>query len=96
MPETDESQETTYNYASGCDDISNEELGLAVLPRHTKVLVTDNNRTKSVLLELHGVVKQAYQSVGDRQQSHKISAVGTPRCGEEGTETQCLALGWYY
>jgi len=61
MLETDEGQEAAYNYAPGCscDDTGGEELGLAVLPRHTKVLVTGNNRTKSVLLGLHGVVKKA-------------------------------------
>lgn len=32
---------------------------LSVLPRHTKVIVTGNNRTKSVLLGLQGVVKKA-------------------------------------
>lgn len=30
-----------------------------MLPRHTKVIVTGNNRTKSVLVGLHGVVKKA-------------------------------------
>eukprot|EP00252_Welwitschia_mirabilis_P011284 TRINITY_DN2539_c0_g1_i1.p1 TRINITY_DN2539_c0_g1~~TRINITY_DN2539_c0_g1_i1.p1 ORF type:complete len:218 (+),score=31.96 TRINITY_DN2539_c0_g1_i1:244-897(+) len=41
---------------------SSEETGdeeLSVLPRHTKVVVTGNNRTKSVLIGLHGVVKKA-------------------------------------
>ncbi|KAJ8432447.1 hypothetical protein Cgig2_027744 [Carnegiea gigantea] len=39
-----------------------EESGdeeLSVLPRHTKVVVTGNNRTKSVLVGLQGVVKKA-------------------------------------
>ncbi|KAM0945082.1 putative histone deacetylase complex subunit SAP30/SAP30, SAP30 domain superfamily [Dioscorea sansibarensis] len=36
---------------------SDEEL--SVLPRHTKVIVTGNNRTKSVLVGLQGVVKKA-------------------------------------
>ncbi|KAI3975024.1 hypothetical protein MKX01_005135 [Papaver californicum] len=39
-----------------------EEIGddeLSVLPRHTKVVVTGNNRTKSVLVGLQGVVKKA-------------------------------------
>ncbi|KAL4565502.1 hypothetical protein LXL04_029600 [Taraxacum kok-saghyz] len=39
-----------------------EEFGeeeLSVLPRHTKVIVTGNNRTKSVLVGLQGVVKKA-------------------------------------
>ncbi|CAA0831588.1 Unknown protein [Striga hermonthica] len=38
-------------------DSSEEEL--AVLPPHTKVVVTGNNRTKSVLVGLRGVVKKA-------------------------------------
>eukprot|EP01018_Ginkgo_biloba_P031902 Gb_25353 [translate_table: standard] len=40
-----------------CEDSGDEEL--SVLPRHTKVVVTGNNRTKSVLVGLHGVVKKA-------------------------------------
>ncbi len=61
MLETDEGQVAAYNYAPSCsyDDISGEELGLAVLPRHTKVLVTGNNRMKSMLLGLHDMVKKA-------------------------------------
>ncbi|KAI3522023.1 hypothetical protein L1887_11501 [Cichorium endivia] len=41
----------------GGGDTSEEEL--SVLPRHTKVVVTGNNRTKSVLVGLQGVVKKA-------------------------------------
>ncbi|XP_009619278.1 uncharacterized protein LOC107780433 isoform X1 [Nicotiana tabacum] len=41
----------------GGGDSSEEEL--SVLPRHTKVIVTGNNRTKSVLVGLQGVVKKA-------------------------------------
>lgn len=44
------------NHHSGGES-SEEEL--SVLPRHTKVLVTGNNRTKSVLVGLQGVVKKA-------------------------------------
>lgn len=40
-----------------CGESSEEEL--SVLPPHTKVVVTGNNRTKSVLVGLHGVVKKA-------------------------------------
>ncbi|CAI0414567.1 unnamed protein product [Linum tenue] len=39
------------------DESGDEEL--SVLPRHTKVVVTGNNRTKSVLVGLQGVVKKA-------------------------------------
>lgn len=38
---------------------SSSEEELSVLPRHTKVVVTGNNRTKSVLVGLQGVVKKA-------------------------------------
>ena len=44
-------------YVQGSGDSSEEEL--SVLPRHTKVVVTGNNRTKSVLVGLQGVVKKA-------------------------------------
>ncbi|GMH29752.1 hypothetical protein Nepgr_031595 [Nepenthes gracilis] len=39
------------------EESGDEELSL--LPRHTKVIVTGNNRTKSVLVGLQGVVKKA-------------------------------------
>lgn len=39
------------------DESGDEEL--SVLPQHTKVIVTGNNRTKSVLVGLQGVVKKA-------------------------------------
>ena len=48
--------------ASNIQSPFREESGdeeLSVLPRHTKVIVTGNNRTKSVLLGLQGVVKKA-------------------------------------
>ncbi|KAF8112453.1 hypothetical protein N665_0064s0081 [Sinapis alba] len=43
---------------SFCGESSSEEE-LSVLPRHTKVVVTGNNRTKSLLVGLQGVVKKA-------------------------------------
>ncbi|XP_074370002.1 uncharacterized protein LOC141711456 isoform X2 [Apium graveolens] len=53
-----EAVESSYGYClQSCGDSSEEEL--TVLPRHTKVVVTGNNRTKSVLVGLHGVVKKA-------------------------------------
>ncbi len=61
MLETYEGQEVACNYAPGCscDDTSGEELGLVVLPKHTKVLVIGNNQTKSVSLGFHDVVNKA-------------------------------------
>ncbi|GMJ15385.1 SAP30 FUNCTION-RELATED 2 [Hibiscus trionum] len=58
-----EAMESSVNGGSGftqlqsCGDSGEEEL--SVLPRHTKVVVTGNNRTKSVLVGLQGVVKKA-------------------------------------
>lgn len=46
-----------FSQLQGYGDSSEEEL--SVLPRHTKVVVTGNNRTKSVLVGLEGVVKKA-------------------------------------
>ncbi|CAK8560960.1 unnamed protein product [Lathyrus sativus] len=43
-------------------DSSEEEL--SILPHHTKVVVTGNNHTKSVLVGIHGVVKKAVR-LGD-------------------------------
>mmetsp|Transcript_58295 Transcript_58295/g.185801 ORF Transcript_58295/g.185801 Transcript_58295/m.185801 type:complete len:202 (-) Transcript_58295:1007-1612(-) len=54
-PETPE-QKPTQSHASD-DDHSDD--GVSLLPRHTKVLVTGNNRTKSSLVGLRGVVKKA-------------------------------------
>ncbi|GFQ04226.1 hypothetical protein PHJA_002566500 [Phtheirospermum japonicum] len=48
---------THSSQLQSCGDSSEEEL--SVLPRHTKVVVTGNNRTKSVLVGLQGVVKKA-------------------------------------
>lgn len=52
----------TESYPSRVLSPFHEESGdeeLSVLPRHTKVIVTGNNRTKSVLVGLQGVVKKA-------------------------------------
>jgi hypothetical protein len=40
-------------------DIDSGDEELSVLPRDTKVIVKGNNRTKSVLVGLQGVVKKA-------------------------------------
>ncbi|CAN8292436.1 unnamed protein product [Cochlearia groenlandica] len=45
------------NQSLSGENSSEEEL--SVLPRNTKVVVTGNNRTKSVLVGLHGVVQKA-------------------------------------
>ncbi|KAI3943720.1 hypothetical protein MKW98_004225 [Papaver atlanticum] len=50
-------QTTTRVLSPYREEIGDDEL--SVLPRHTKVVVTGNNRTKSVLVGLQGVVKKA-------------------------------------
>lgn len=47
--------------SSGSEAVSQDEEddGQALLPRHTKVRVTGNNRTKHSLVGLSGVVKKA-------------------------------------
>ncbi|GFP99502.1 homeobox-leucine zipper protein hox32 [Phtheirospermum japonicum] len=47
---------THSSQLQSCGDSSEDEL--SVLPRHTKVVVTGNNRTKPVLVGLQGVVKK--------------------------------------
>ncbi|XP_010545576.1 PREDICTED: uncharacterized protein LOC104817899 isoform X1 [Tarenaya hassleriana] len=48
---------STRVFSAFREECGDEEL--SVLPRHTKVIVTGNNRTKSVLVGLQGVVKKA-------------------------------------
>ncbi|XP_051129369.1 uncharacterized protein LOC127250242 [Andrographis paniculata] len=77
-----------------------EESGdeeLSVLPRHTKVIVTGNNRTKSVLVGLQGVVKKAVGLGGwhwlvlkngaeVKLQRNALSVLGPPTGNEEDDE----------
>ncbi|KAG0457477.1 hypothetical protein HPP92_022634 [Vanilla planifolia] len=79
---------------------SREESGdeeLSVLPRHTKVIVTGNNRTKSVLVGLQGVVKKAVglggwhwlvlkNGVEVKLQRNALSVLEAPTGNEEDDE----------
>ncbi|KAK3289379.1 hypothetical protein CYMTET_3191 [Cymbomonas tetramitiformis] len=47
------------NEPDNSDEEGSDEEELPLLPRHTKVLVTGNNRTKTALVGLHGIVKKA-------------------------------------
>ncbi|XP_042450526.1 uncharacterized protein LOC122035189 [Zingiber officinale] len=79
-------------------EISEEEL--AVLPRHTKVIVTGNNRTKSVLVGLQGVVKKAVglggwhwlvltNGIEVKLQRNALSVIEAPTGNEEDNEVDC-------
>uniref|UniRef100_A0A1D1XG71 Histone deacetylase complex subunit SAP30L n=1 Tax=Anthurium amnicola TaxID=1678845 RepID=A0A1D1XG71_9ARAE len=76
-------------------DESSDEL--SVLPRHTKVVVTGNNRTKSVLVGLQGVVKKAVglggwhwlvlkNGVEVKLQRNALSVLEAPTGNEEDDE----------
>lgn len=73
--------------------------GLATLPRHTKVLVTGNNRTKSVLVGLQGVVTKAVGlggwhwlmlTNGDevKLQRNALSVIEAPSGGQENDDIE--------
>mmetsp|Transcript_37392 Transcript_37392/g.51909 ORF Transcript_37392/g.51909 Transcript_37392/m.51909 type:complete len:229 (+) Transcript_37392:318-1004(+) len=58
MEETQDMLVSNEERPSSDEDLSEDE-GLALLPRHTKVVVTGNNRTKRSLVGLQGIVKKA-------------------------------------
>lgn len=57
--EVREEEEVGIMSCGGASEPEGFDEELSVLPRHTKVVVTGNNRTKSVLVGLQGVVKKA-------------------------------------
>lgn len=87
---------------SPCGEESGEEE-LTVLPRHTKVMVTGNNRTKSVLVGLRGVVKKAVGLGGwhwlvltngeeVKLQRNALSVIEPPTGHEDTEENGCENL----
>ncbi|KAG0555623.1 hypothetical protein M758_12G186500 [Ceratodon purpureus] len=100
MLDTEEGPPAVH-YRSGED--SGDE-GLAVLPKYTKVLVTGNNRTKSVLVGLHGVVTKAVGlggwhwlvlTNGDevKLQRNALSVIEAPSGHEEDNEDNPFSSG---
>ncbi|RRT73011.1 hypothetical protein B296_00019790 [Ensete ventricosum] len=90
-------------FQQGCGESSEEEL--SVLPRHTKVVVTGNNRTKSVLVGLQGVVKKAVglggwhwlvltNGIEVKLQRNALSVIEAPTGHEEDDETECDNMQW--
>mmetsp|Transcript_34163 Transcript_34163/g.41314 ORF Transcript_34163/g.41314 Transcript_34163/m.41314 type:complete len:287 (+) Transcript_34163:185-1045(+) len=57
-PSKDKQVHVSAQQAHSDDDLSEDE-SLALLPRHTKVRVTGNNRTKTALVGMEGIVKKA-------------------------------------
>ncbi|KAF6149679.1 hypothetical protein GIB67_017412 [Kingdonia uniflora] len=88
---------------SCCGESSEEEL--SVLPRHTKVVVTGNNRTKSVLVGLQGVVKKAVglggwhwlvltNGIEVKLQRNALSVIEAPTGNEDDNDLECEEMHW--
>ncbi|CAM8935939.1 unnamed protein product [Rhodiola kirilowii] len=86
-----------------CGESSEEEL--SVLPRHTKVVVTGNNRTKSVLVGLQGVVKKAVglggwhwlvlaNGIEVKLQRNALSVIEAPTGNEEDDDIELDNMMW--
>lgn len=80
--------------------VESSDEDLAVLPRHTKVIVTGNNRTKSVLVGLQGVVKKATglggwhwlvlkNGVEVKLQRNALSVLEAPSGNEDHRDIDC-------
>ncbi|KAG6598417.1 hypothetical protein SDJN03_08195, partial [Cucurbita argyrosperma subsp. sororia] len=92
-----------FSHLQSCGDSSEEEL--SVLPRHTKVVVTGNNRTKSVLVGLQGVVKKAVglggwhwlvltNGIEVKLQRNALSVIEAPTSNEEDDDLEFENLQW--
>ncbi|KAL4180481.1 hypothetical protein AMTRI_Chr13g125490 [Amborella trichopoda] len=87
------------------EEETSEEEELSVLPRHTKVVVTGNNRTKSVLVGLQGVVKKAVglggwhwlvltNGIEVKLQRNALSVIEAPTGHESDDENECENMQW--
>ncbi|KAK4276608.1 hypothetical protein QN277_014738 [Acacia crassicarpa] len=92
-----------FSHLQSYGDSSEEEL--SVLPRHTKVVVTGNNRTKSVLVGLQGVVKKAVglggwhwlvltNGIEVKLQRNALSVIEAPTGDEEDDEPEFENMRW--
>ncbi|XP_027329683.1 uncharacterized protein LOC113846056 isoform X2 [Abrus precatorius] len=92
-----------FSQLQNCGDSSEEEL--SVLPRHTKVVVTGNNRTKSVLVGLQGVVKKAVglggwhwlvltNGIEVKLQRNALSVIEAPTGNEEDDDLEFENMQW--
>ncbi|CAL9085041.1 unnamed protein product [Musa textilis] len=90
-------------FRQSCGESSEEEL--SVLPRHTKVVVTGNNRTKSVLVGLQGVVKKAVglggwhwlvltNGIEVKLQRNALSVIEAPTGHEEDDDLEVHNMQW--
>ncbi|MCL7027283.1 hypothetical protein MKW94_005818 [Papaver nudicaule] len=95
------SSQLQQSFGGGGGDSSEDDL--AVLPRHTKVVVTGNNRTKSVLVGLQGVVKKAVglggwhwliltNGIEVKLQRNALSVLEAPTGLEDDEDLECENL----
>ncbi|KAK3030526.1 hypothetical protein RJ639_039556 [Escallonia herrerae] len=93
-----------FSQLQSCGGDSSEEE-LSVLPRHTKVVVTGNNRTKSVLVGLQGVVKKAVglggwhwlvltNGIEVKLQRNALSVIEAPTGNEEDDDLEFENVLW--
>ncbi|XP_023760019.1 uncharacterized protein LOC111908424 isoform X1 [Lactuca sativa] len=95
---------SSFQLRNGVGGYCSEEE-LAVLPRHTKVVVTGNNRTKSVLVGLQGVVKKAVglggwhwlvltNGIEVKLQRNALSVIEPPTGNENDDDLEFGNLQW--
>ncbi|KAK9113174.1 hypothetical protein Scep_020693 [Stephania cephalantha] len=100
---TESSVNGGFSSMQSCGESSEEEL--SVLPRHTKVVVTGNNRTKSVLVGLQGVVKKAVglggwhwlvltNGIEVKLQRNALSVLEAPTGLEDDDDLECGNFQW--
>ncbi|CAN0922098.1 hypothetical protein LINGRAHAP2_LOCUS32920 [Linum grandiflorum] len=93
-----------FSHFQSCNGDSSEEE-LSVLPRHTKVVVTGNNRTKSVLVGLEGVVKKAVglggwhwlvltNGIEVKLQRNALSVIEAPTGNEDDDDLEFETAQW--
>ncbi|CAN1126842.1 hypothetical protein LINPERHAP2_LOCUS3669 [Linum perenne] len=93
-----------FSHFQSCGGDSSEEE-LSVLPRHTKVVVTGNNRTKSVLVGLKGVVKKAVglggwhwlvltNGIEVKLQRNALSVIEAPTGNEDDDDLEFETAQW--
>ncbi|KAJ9567152.1 hypothetical protein OSB04_003118 [Centaurea solstitialis] len=101
----EENYDCEFHGGGGGGGYNSSDEEPAVLPRHTKVVVTGNNRTKSVLVGLQGVVKKAVglggwhwlvltNGIEVKLQRNALSVIEAPTGNEDDEELEFENLQW--
>ncbi|CAF2200886.1 hypothetical protein HID58_027814 [Brassica napus] len=105
MLEANDNSNGGFSQLQSCFGDCSSEEELTVLPRHTKVVVTGNNRTKSVLVGLQGVVKKAVglggwhwlvltNGIEVKLQRNALSVIEAPTGNEEDDDIEVEHIQW--